>query len=75
MKVFYCLLLTLISLHAGFIKEFSKNSKVVVVHGKEATDEEKDVANYIFKVLELDQTGDLYDHIIDDAYALKHKYF
>ncbi|MCH2208624.1 MAG: hypothetical protein MK132_22520 [Lentisphaerales bacterium] len=75
MKIFCYLLLTLMSLNAGFIEEFSKNSKVVVVYGKEATDEEKDVANYIFKVLELDQTGDLYDHIIDDAYALKHKYF
>lgn len=75
MKILLSLFIITTSLQAGIIEEFLRNPKVVVVYGDKATEAEKDVANYIYKVLELDQTGDLYDHIIKDSYALKHKYF
>jgi hypothetical protein len=71
----YIFILFSISLHAGVIDEYSRNKKVVVVFGEEASKEEKDIAQKIYNALELDQTGDLYDHIINDTYALKHKYF
>ena len=75
MKILLSLFILIVSAQSGFIEEFSRNPKVVVIYGDDATEKEKDVAKYIYKVLELDQTGDLYDHIIRDSYALKHKYF
>ena len=61
--------------YAGVVDQLSRNKKVVVVFGKNAPKEEKAIAQKLYKALELDNTGDLYDHIIDDEYALKHKYF
>lgn len=76
MKKIIFILLTLISFaHADIIKDYKQNKKVVVVYGEKAPEAEKKAAQEIYKILELDATGDLYDHIITDTYALKHQFF
>ncbi|MCM8527595.1 MAG: hypothetical protein NE327_13835, partial [Lentisphaeraceae bacterium] len=76
MKKIIFILLTLISFaHADIIKDYKQNKKVVVVYGENAPEAEKKAAKEIYKILELDATGDLYDHIITDTYALKHQFF
>ncbi len=65
----------IISLSADIIDDYRGNKKVVVVYGEKAPESEKKAAQEIFKILELDDTGDLFDHIIVDSYALKHQFF
>ncbi len=64
-----------LSVQADIINDYKGNKKVVVVYGEKAPDEEKKAAQEIYKILELDDTGDLFDHIITDTYALKHQFF
>ena len=63
------------SVPADIIDDYKGNKKVVVVYGENAPDSEKKAAQEIYKILELDNTGDLFDHIIVDSYALKHMFF
>lgn len=62
-------------LAADIIDDYKRNKKVVVVHGEKAPEAEVRAAKEILKILELDKTDDLYDHIITDRYALKHQFF
>ncbi|MCM8529551.1 MAG: hypothetical protein NE330_00185 [Lentisphaeraceae bacterium] len=75
MKYLLIFLFSLSLAQAGVVDEYSRNKKVVVVVGKDAPEEEKEIGKKIFNALELDKTGDLYDHIIEDDYAIKHKFF
>ncbi|MCM8543252.1 MAG: hypothetical protein NE328_23485 [Lentisphaeraceae bacterium] len=76
MKKLLLILFTLSTfVHADIIDDYKQNKKVVVVFGENAPEAEKKAAQEIFKILELGSTGDLYDHIITDTYALKHQFF
>ncbi|MCM8538048.1 MAG: hypothetical protein NE334_19050 [Lentisphaeraceae bacterium] len=75
MKYLLAFLFSFSLVQAGVIDEYSRNKKVVVVIGKDAPEVEKEIGRKIFNALELDKTGDLYDHIIEDDYAIKHKFF
>lgn len=74
-RIFLFVLLLAFSVNADLIRDLKRNKKVVVVYGENAPEAEKKAANEIFKILELDETDDLFDHIITDAYALKHQFF
>jgi len=63
------------SVSADIIEDYKGNKKVVVVYGENAPEEEKKAAEEIYKILELDNTGDLFEHKIPDTYALKHQFF
>lgn len=76
MKIVFLTLFSFISiLSADIISDYKRNKKVVIVHGENAPESEIRAAKEIFKILELDVTEDLYDHIITDTYALKHQFF
>lgn len=76
MRYFFILFFSLfISLSADLIDDYKGNKKVVVVYGENAPESEKKAAQEIYKILELENTGDLFDHIIVDSYALKHQFF
>ena len=65
------ILLTGSLLHADYLKDLTKNNRVVIVYGAKAPQEEKDMAQEIYSILELDKCDDLFDHIITDDYLLR----
>jgi hypothetical protein len=75
MKIFIALMLLTFTSFADFINDLEKNPKVIVVYGENASEKEHNLAKEIYSTLQLDKTGDIYDHIITDTYALKHQFY
>ena len=69
------ILIPVFFIQADLIKDYTKNKKVIVVHGERAPEKEVKIAQTIHKLLELDQMDTNYDHIINDTYFMRNKFF